>query len=79
MAHYPVNFTASNGANVISSRKTDEQGEIIASVTNTQVGSSQIGVQVKGITYSTEVHFSVDNDSAYIPQHDHTTTFSSRW
>ncbi len=74
LAHYPVNFTASNGANVISSRKTDEQGEIIASVTNTHVGSSQIGVQVKGITYSTEVHFSVDNDSAYIPQQNFTIT-----
>lgn len=43
-------------------------------MTNTQVGSSQIGVQVKGITYSTEVHFSVDNDSAYIPQQNFTIT-----
>ncbi|WP_311752097.1 Ig-like domain-containing protein [Proteus columbae] len=64
--NYPVSFTADNGATIIKQANTDSDGKIIVPITNTQIGKSMIGVSVKKITYSTNVDFIADINSAKI-------------
>lgn len=64
--NYPVSFTADNGATIIKQTNTDSDGKIIIPITNTQIGKSMIGVSVKKITYSTNVDFIADINSAKI-------------
>lgn len=72
--NYPVSFSADNGATIVANEKTDQQGVIIVPITNTHTGISHIGVQVKDVTYSIDVNFIADSDSAYIPQQSLTIT-----
>ncbi|HIE5973393.1 TPA: Ig-like domain-containing protein [Proteus mirabilis] len=51
LAHYPVNFTASNGATIIKQANTDSDGKIIVPITNNHIGKSMIGVSVKRYLY----------------------------
>lgn len=64
--NYPVSFTADNGATIIKQTNTDSDGKIIVPITNTHIGKSMIGVSVKKITYSTNVDFIADINSAKI-------------
>lgn len=64
--NYPVSFTADNGATIIKQANTDSDGKIIVPLTNTHIGKSMIGVSVKKITYSTNVNFIADINSAKI-------------
>lgn len=64
--NYPVSFTADNGATIIGQANTDDEGKIIVPITNTHIGKSVIGVNVKKITYSTSVNFIADLNSAKI-------------
>ncbi|WP_311749246.1 Ig-like domain-containing protein [Proteus terrae] len=64
--NYPVSFTADNGATIIGQTNTDAEGKIIVPITNTHIGKSIINVSVKNITYSTNVDFIADINSARI-------------
>ncbi|EEG84727.1 bacterial group 1 Ig-like protein [Proteus penneri ATCC 35198] len=62
--NYPVSFTADNGATIIGQANTDAEGKIIVPITNTHIGKSIINASVKNITYSTNVDFIADINSA---------------
>lgn len=64
--NYPVSFTADNGATIIGQKNTDSEGKIIVPITNIHIGKSEIGVNVNNITYSTDVDFIADANSAKI-------------
>ncbi|MCT8230982.1 Ig-like domain-containing protein [Proteus terrae] len=64
--NYPVSFTADNGATIINQANTDAEGKIIVPITNMHIGKSIINVSVKDITYSTNVDFIADINSARI-------------
>lgn len=64
--NYPVSFTADNGATIIAQANTNAEGKIIVPITNTHIGKSIINVSVKNITYSTNVDFIADINSAKI-------------
>lgn len=64
--NYPVSFTADNGATIIGQANTDAEGKIIVPITNTHIGKSIINASVKNITYSTNVDFIADINSAKI-------------
>ena len=64
--NYPVSFTADNGATIIAQANTNAEGKIIVPITNTHIGKSIINVSVKDITYSTNVDFIADINSAKI-------------
>lgn len=64
--NYPVSFTADNGATIIAQANTDAEGKIIVPITNMHIGKSIINVSVKDITYSTNVDFIADINSARI-------------
>ncbi|WPC99687.1 Ig-like domain-containing protein [Proteus terrae] len=64
--NYPVSFAADNGATIIAQANTNAEGKIIVPITNTHIGKSIINVSVKDITYSTNVDFIADINSAKI-------------
>ncbi|ODQ06206.1 Ig-like domain-containing protein [Shigella sp. FC1655] len=64
--NYPVSFTADNGATIIGQANTDAEGKIIVPITNTHIGKSTVNANVRNITYSTNVDFIADINSAKI-------------
>ncbi|MEQ5324416.1 Ig-like domain-containing protein [Proteus sp. fly-1008] len=62
--HYPVSFSADNGATIMQQGETDAQGKIIVPITNTLQGQTNIEVTVKDIAYAAKVNFIADVHTA---------------
>ncbi|CAM4027482.1 Big-1 domain-containing protein [Rahnella bruchi] len=63
-----VSFTASNGATLPATKKTDESGTLIVPVTSTVAGDSVITATLNGSHQSVTVSFEADGDTAQITE-----------